>query len=40
MDESGQMDELPNYEDSTVRWESPARDNESAIGHPGTVLSG
>ena len=39
-DESRQVDELPNCDASTFCWESPARDNESAIGHPGTVLSG
>ena len=40
MDESRQPDELLNYQDSTVRRESPARENESAIRHPGTGLSG
>ena len=39
-DESRQVDELRNCDASTFCWESPARDNESAIGHPGTVLSG
>ena len=28
-----------NYEDSPFRWESPARESESAIGHSGSALS-
>ena len=40
MDESRQVDELLSCEDSTFRWESPAREIESAIGHSGSALSG
>ena len=40
MDESRQVDELLNDDDSTFCWESPASESESAIGHSGSALSG
>ena len=38
--ERRQLDELLDYEDSTVSWESPVRESESALGHSRSALSG